>query len=391
MNNQTLRVAQLVETMTMGGAENLAVRIANALAREGHESHLIVITEPGILSDRVDPEVKVHYLGFWRSSIRNPLAFLISLRRGQSLLSSLIRAEGIQVLQTHLPGANFWGLLLELKKACPVFATIHNNQEFRYGAHDNPLLSRFRKTAYKQIIGKCHGVIAVSEKVKNSLIDDLGLSPGSKDRISVVANGVEIPVPLPPSIRTDIRKNLAIKDDLPLILAAGRLGDQKNFADLIQAASNLHQRGAAFQLVIAGEGEHRTCLEGQVSQLGLEEVVYLPGNLVNLNQVMLAADIFAMSSLWEGLPLVLLEAMAAGLPAAAYGIPGVEELIHHGENGCLAAPGKPALLADGLATLLDEPARRMEMGGVGRLFVEEHYNFERVIAELGRLYLTARE
>jgi len=157
----------------MGGAENLAVRIANALAAEGHQSHLIVVTEPDILSERIHPDVHVHYLEFWRSPIRNPFAFLASILRGLRLLKSVIENEKIQVVQTHLPGANFWGLLLELNKVLPVLATIHNNQEFRYGDRDNQLLAFFRKTAYKQILNRCHGTVAVSEKVRNSLILEL--------------------------------------------------------------------------------------------------------------------------------------------------------------------------------------------------------------------------
>ncbi len=390
MNNKPLCVAQLVETMTMGGAENLAVRIANALAAEGHQSHLIVVTEQDILSDRVHPDVKVHYLGFWRSSIRNPFAFVASLARGLNLLTSVIKSEKIQVLQTHLPGANFWGLLLEIKNICPVYATIHNNQEFRYGSHDNPMLAFFRKTAYKQILNRCHGTIAVSEKVKTSLVQDLSVGPKAAARVSVVANGVEIPALLSSDEKTNIRTELKVPQGSPFILAAGRFSDQKNFEDLVAAAGLLHQREECFHLVIGGEGEHRVALESQIQALGLTDVVSLPGNLVNLNKVMLAADVFTMSSLWEGLPLVLLEAMAAGLPGVAYGIPGIEELIVPGENGMLAQVGQPESLADGLAVVLQDSSKRFKMGQAGRQFVMQSYNFQGVIEKLTELYLDVR-
>jgi len=390
LNNKHLCVAQLVETMTMGGAENLAVRIANALAAEGHQSHLIVVTEPDILSERIHPDVHVHYLEFWRSPIRNPFAFLASILRGLRLLKSVIENEKIQVVQTHLPGANFWGLLLELNKVLPVLATIHNNQEFRYGDRDNQLLAFFRKTAYKQILNRCHGTVAVSEKVRNSLIQDLGIEESAASRISVVNNGVEIPQLLSSGEIKKIRTQLNIDEEKPLVLAAGRFSEQKNFGDLIDAAAILRDRGESFQLVIGGDGEQRAVFQDRVRHLELENLVSLPGNLVNLNKVMLAADVYTMSSLWEGLPLVLLEAMATGLPAVAYGIPGVDELIASGENGIVAKVGSPESLADGLAVLLGDPVLREKMGHTGRLMVEKSFSFSHVINELENLYLSVR-
>ncbi len=171
-----------------------------------------------------------------------------------------------------------------------------------------------------------------------------------------------------------------------MVLTAGRFGEQKNFGDLVTAAAALKNRGEYFHLVIAGDGDQRPLLQNRVRQLELQDMVSLPGNLVNLDQVMLAADVFIMSSLWEGLPLVLLEAMAAGLPGVAYGIPGIEELIVPGENGVVVPVGNPEALADGLAELLQDPLKRQEMGQAGRRFVEREYGFSQVIDKLVELY-----
>lgn len=387
-NNSQLCVAQLVETMTMGGAENLALRTANALAADGHRSHLIIVTEPGILSERIHSGVHVHYLGFWRSSISNPFAFLASLIRGLKLLSSVIEDEGIQVVQTHLPGANFWGLLLELKKACPILATIHNNQEFRYGDRDNKLLAFFRKEAYKQILNRCHGVVAVSEKVKVSLVNDLGVSKAVADKISVVSNGVEIPELLTSEAIREVRGEFKVENGQFLILAAGRFSEQKNFSDLIQVAAILRDRGECFHLIIGGDGEQKTLLQERVLQLGLNEIVSFPGNLNNLNQVMHAANVYVMPSLWEGLPLVLLEAMATGLPGVAYGIPGVDEVLVSGKNGIVVEVGKTEAMADALAELLHNPSLCKEMG-IGALdTIKNKFSFSVVIKKLTSLYLS---
>ena len=379
-------VAQVIESMGMGGAENLAVRIANSLAADGYRSHLIVIGEPGILSSRISPTVSVHYLKFERASINFPPAFVLSLRRGAALLSDVIVRNEIQVIQTHLPGANFWGLLLAWRKVCPVLATIHNNREFQYGDQDNPVRAAFRKKAYKLILQKCAGAVAVSEEVKSSLISDLGVGQAAADVISVVTNGVDIPEPLLPELSERIRRQLGVDAHRPIILAAGRFSEQKNFEDLVEAAILLRAENPDFQMVIGGDGPMWADLKAKVFENGLGEHILMPGNLTNLNEVMQAADIFVMSSLWEGLPLVLLEAMAAGLPSVAYDIAGVDEIIESGTHGITVPTANVASLTSGLVELLAREDKRRSMGQAARELVEERYSFSLLMDRLQGLY-----
>jgi len=232
--------------------------------------------------------------------------------------------------------------------------------------------------------------IAVSEMVKSSLIQDLGVGEKIAAKIAVVANGVEIPELLSSTEKEAVRAGLNIPEDIPLVLAAGRFSDQKNFADLISAAAILQDRRVLFHLVLGGDGEHRPLLETMIRELDLGEKISMPGNLVNLNQVMLASDVVTMSSLWEGLPLVLLEAMAAGLPGVAYGIPGVVELIESGETGIIAQVGSPDSLADGLELLCQDSTKRIDMGCSSRQLVEHKYNFTKVVGRLMKQYLLVR-
>lgn len=184
----------------------------------------------------------------------------------------------------------------------------------------------------------------------------------------------------------EIRTQLGLSVERPLILAAGRFGEQKNFTDLVQAADLLRRNRSDFQLVIAGEGPQLEAVRAQVVQNGLEKHVLLPGNLLNLGHVMQAADIFAMSSLWEGLPLVLLEAMAAGLPAVGYNIAGIEEIVTDEVQGLIVPTGDVAGLATSLEKLLADPNRRMIMGAAARELVADRFNFATVSARLQDLY-----
>ena len=384
-----LRVAQLIESLAVGGAEHLAVKTANYLATAGHESHLIVTRGPDVLSAKVHPQVKVHYLHFERASIRNPWAFGSSLRKGLQLITAVISNEKIPVVQTHLPGSNFFGLLLAWKKKCAVLATIHNNQEFHYGDTDNQILFRMRKMAYGKILDTCQGVVAVSEEVRTSLIRDLGAGPVAAEKISVVTNAVEIPSPLDAVRRDAIRDDLGVGPGQTLILAAGRFCEQKNFGDLVAAAVRLKESGCLFRLVIAGDGEQRAGLADQVRKLSMENEIVLPGNLSNLDQVMQGSDIFVMSSLWEGLPLVLLEAMAAGLPVVAYGIPGIEEVVADGTTGLTVPVGEPGALADGLKRLVGDDTLRRGLGAAGETRIRTHFGFAEYVEKLNGLYRQA--
>jgi glycosyltransferase involved in cell wall biosynthesis len=384
-----LRVAQIIESMAMGGAEHLAVKTANHLAAAGHDSHLIVTRGPDVLSARIQPDVKVHYLHYRRSSVKNPLAFGASLRKGVKLIAGVVQDNRIPVVQTHLPGSNFLGLMLAWKKTCGVLATIHNNQEFNYGGHDNPVLTRLRKKAYRKILDTCQGVIAVSEEVRSSLIQDLNAGAEAAARIAVVTNAVEVPPPLSPERRVALRQDAGVQPDQILILAAGRFCEQKNFTDLVTAANLLKESGTPFRLIIAGDGEERSDLMAQVERLGLREDVSLPGNLTNLDQVMQAADVFVMSSLWEGLPLVLLEAMAAGLPVVAYAIEGIAEVVADGVTGLTVPVGDAPALAGELARLAVDKDLRQRMGVAGENRIRADYSFEKYVAELTVLYRQA--
>lgn len=379
-------VAQVVETLGMGGAENLAVNIANGLAARGFASHLVVVTEPGVLSDRIDPSVHVHYLGFERSSIRRPVSFVRSLIDGRRRLGGLLRGQGVDVAQTHLPGANFLGLLLTFGTPVRILPTVHNNREFDYGEKSNPLLMRLRKRAYRAMISRCAGMIAVSQAVKTSLEAELHTSPAEAERIHVVTNGVRVPAALSTDEVREIRARYGIDDDAVFLLGAGRLSEQKNFADLIRVAALTRGGGRDLRFVIAGEGPLRDDLQAAIDAGGLRDRVTLAGNVVDLERVMGAADIFLTTSLWEGLPLVLLEAMACGLAPLGFAIDGVNEILTDGVQGRVVPVGDIEAMAAALDDLLQRPGQVAAYGAAARGLVLEAYDFETLLDRLTAVY-----
>jgi len=226
--------------------------------------------------------------------------------------------------------------------------------------------------------------VAVSDDVRRSLIEFAGTDGAG--RIVVISNGVDLPEPLDPTLLAAARARYGLTTKDPFVLAAGRLTEPKNFPGLLDAVLLLRRRGVRLRVMIAGEGPLRAFLERRVDELGIGDQILLPGVANDLPELMLGADLFVLPSLWEGLPLALLEAMACGLPVVATQIAGVADVVEDGVSGLLVPPGYAAALAQAMADLLADPTRRAAFGAAGLEIVRRNYSFERVDRELGALY-----
>ena len=374
-----MRIAQLVETLGVGGAEKLVLDIAGAFAGAGDASCIIVLNGPGPLSERVPAGVPVHYLDLDRSRRGSYLQVLGRLHRLTSDLA-------LDALQCHLPMANFFGLTLALRGRTRIFPTVHNNREFDYGATNGLLRPRLRKFAYRRMVDRCRRMVAVSQAVKEAMVEALGLRGTRADRIVVVPNGVPIPEPVTAEVRAGLRQDLGLVGEERLIVGVGRLSAQKNFQDLVEALTLLPTDGVPWRCLIAGDGNLKGDLADRIEAAGLSRRITLAGHVSDIPGLLQAADIFCLPSLWEGLPLALLEAMAAGLPVVAYRIDGVSEVVIDGEHGCLADKGRNDQLAAGLERLLADPEAAVRLGRAGRHLVTERFGFTRVAESLREIY-----
>jgi glycosyltransferase involved in cell wall biosynthesis len=160
----------------------------------------------------------------------------------------------------------------------------------------------------------------------------------------------------------------------PLIVAVGRLKAPKDFLTLVRALGRLEP--ASFEAVIVGEGPDRPLLEDEIRGLGLTDRVRLAGERHDIPELLAASDIFALASSSEGMPVSVLEAMAAGLPVVASRVGGLPEQVVHGETGVLAAPGDPEDLAEALARLVADGELRRRLGAAGRARAEQSFDLE---------------
>lgn len=227
-------------------------------------------------------------------------------------------------------------------------------------------------------------VTAVSSAVADSLVRDYGVD---RARVRVVPNGAEPPdeVGERPAVRR-VREELGAGVLRPLWVCAGRLEEQKGQDVLLDALAEVRRRGLEFVAVLAGEGRLRAALEERARHLGLEANVRFTGQVDDLGPLLAAADAVALPSRWEGMPLVLLEALARGRPVVASAVGGVPEVVTDEEHARLVPPGDVAALAAALEAFHRHPDAALRMGWRGAMLVREGYTWSRVVERFEAVY-----
>jgi glycosyltransferase involved in cell wall biosynthesis len=231
---------------------------------------------------------------------------------------------------------------------------------------------------------RADAVTAVCGAVADSLVRDYGVE---RSRVRVVPNGAD-----PPEEEEEWPAARALRDQLgagpfrPLWVCPARLESQKGHAVLIEALARVRAKGLDFVAVMAGEGSLRADLERQARAAGLGDQVSFAGQVEPLGPMLLAADACVLPSLWEGLPLSLLEALARARPVIASRVGGVPEAIEDGLTGRLVPAGDPAALALVLEDFhrRPDPARRMGLEGAAR--VQAEFTWSRVVESFEEVY-----
>lgn len=224
-------------------------------------------------------------------------------------------------------------------------------------------------------------IITVSDALKQEVLEREGLSA---KLLTTIYNGIEIEKFVP---ETDIkltRRSLNIPELGPVIGTIARLAPQKGVSYFLKAASLLKEYQVNF--LVVGDGPLREELEKEVNELGLKNRVIFAGQRENIPEILAMLDIFALSSVTEGLPLTILEAMAAGKPVVATRVGGIPEAILEGKTGLVVAPKDPEALAVALASLLGERDRISRMGANGLKLVREKFTVESMVQRTIELY-----
>jgi len=215
------------------------------------------------------------------------------------------------------------------------------------------------------------------------------LNDCAPDKLSVIENGIDVGrFAGAAGDRGAVRAALGIPADAWVVGSVGRLATEKAFPFLIRAAAPL--LGPAGHLVIVGDGAERGAIRAQAEASGVSPFVHLTGARDDVPSLLAAMDVFALSSAMEGLPLCVLEAMAAGLPVVATAVGGLPALIQDGGNGFLVPSGDEPALRARLQALRGDPALARAVAERGQAYVRQHHSGEAMVRRYTELYASAR-
>ena len=340
----------------MGGAERVMLNLAAGLAGQDMDVDLVLASAVGELLARVPQTVRVVDLGARRVLTSLPsLVHYIRSARPCAMVSAMNHANLVAILAR-------WSARVPLRLVVAEHNTMSRSTQHAASLRDRamPLLARW-------FYPRADAIVAVSQGVADDLARTTGLSG---DSIHVVHNPVVTPE-LAAQAAAPIEHPWFAPGEPPVILAVGRLTRQKDYPTLIEALAEVRRKKPA-RLLILGEGEERARIEAMARTMSLAGAVMLPGIDPNPYRYMAHAAVFAMSSAWEGLPTVLIEALAAGATVVSTDCPsGPREILEGGRWGMLVPVGDAKALAAALVAAMEAPGRRNAAEAVRRFTVAE--------------------
>jgi len=290
-------------------------------------------------------------------------------------LRKLIRQEKIDVIMSTLFYADFMAALVgKWAGARAVFS---------WETISSPLwLLPRRLYPYRTVIKLADRVVSVSQATAKWLVEERGVSPR---QIEVIPYGVDL-TRFKKAKDPKLIKELGLPSDAPIIGMVARLQPQKGHIYLFDAAAKILKAVPNTRFVLVGGGPDSEKLENIVIQKGLKDTFHFLGYRDDVPRLLGLFDIFTLPSLFEGLPNVVLEAMACGLPVVATPVDGTKEAVVPDETGILVPTKNPAMLADALIALLKNPDRAKELGDKGRRRVENEFSLELQVERFENLY-----
>ena len=352
----------------LGGAERLLALTAARLDARRFDVHVAYVLRH---KDAFAEELRGHGV-----SVHDLQAARTTDPRWVAGLARLLRHGGFDLVHTHSPVPATAARLLA-PRSLPLVHTEHNVWErYRWPTFAANAVTYRRNAA----------VVAVSDGVAESVCPRWW-TPGPLPPVEVLLHGVN-PQATPHGAvaRTHARGLLGLDEDTPVIGTVANFTPKKDHAGIVTALDRLRDRFPSVVMVLIGSGPLEAELREQVGRLGLGDHVRFLGSRADVAELLPALDVFVLGSRYEGLPIAMLEAMAAGVACVATRVGGVPEVITDGVDGRLVAPGAPAELADAIGELLADAVGRAGLAEAGRQRVRDGFSIDRAVRRTEELY-----
>jgi glycosyltransferase involved in cell wall biosynthesis len=363
VRTRSVQVLQVVLSLRPGGTERLAIELSRRL-HDAHGMHVCCLDEAGE----------------WAGELRDCGISVTSLGRVPGFSPSLGHAiarvasrHGATVLHCHQYSPFVYGTIARLWHRAGLVFTEHGR------ASDAPP-SRKRALVNQALSRLPAEVFCVSDDLRRHL----GREGFPARRVGIIHNGIGIG-PLPDgAARLRARKRLGVPAGALVVGAVGRLDPVKDLATLIQAFRTDAPRDA--RLVLIGDGPDRSFLESRLTEAGLRDRVLVTGYRQDVRELLPALDVYVNSSIFEGVSLTILEAMATALPVIATRVGGTPEVVMDEETGCLVPSRDAAALGRALRILCEDRGRAKRLGVAGRQRVEQHFSLDAMVAKYAAVY-----
>jgi glycosyltransferase involved in cell wall biosynthesis len=360
-----VKVLQLISSGGYYGAENMLLNLCASQQKAGCQNSLMIFYN-----------VHAPNVEFYERARRRGLSVRMVHCQGRAdwravrQIEECIQEDGIQLLHTHGYKADLYGYVAARRSGKPIVATCHN---WVGGTAALGIYNHLDRMALKRF----HGLAAVSDSVAQRLL----ASGVSASKIRTIANGIDVQTfeRARPSPVLDF-------DGSKVVGMVARLDLQKGFEYLLRAAHELCGAFPELKVVIVGEGPDRNEIERMIQRLGLQSRVILAGQHSDMPAIYAAMDIFVLPSLNEGLPMTILEAMAACKPVIATRVGAVPRVIQDGETGLLVDPGDTNGLRNALARLLTDSDLCCRIGAAGHDWVSRNYTSEAMALKYRQMY-----
>ncbi len=354
----------VITSLGVGGAEKVVTSLADQLVNLGHEVIIVYLTGEALITPKQD---SIQLVNLNISSARGLIA-------GSKKLRKLIKDFKPDVVHSHLVHANILCRVLRPTTTIPRLIT---------SAHNTNEEGRSRIIAYRLTDRFTDISTNVSEEAVQAFIDQHAVRSG---RMLTLHNSIStIEFNYSDKNRTKVRDELDVVHTDQLIVSVGRLNEQKDYPNLLSAIKVLSKKHQNITLAIAGDGPHLQALQKQTINLGINNKVRLLGIRTDIPSLMSAADVFVLSSAWEGFGLVVAEAMACERVVVATDCGGVREVV--GDAGFLVPPRDSLKLANALEKALElDSKERLQLGKEARNRILEHYSLAAATEKWLHLY-----
>ena len=369
-----IKVAHIITRLDFGGAQGNTLYTAASLDRARFDP--FIIAGPG---GRLKPEagqsrlVTAGRLAREISPVGDIAAFF-ELRR-------LIKGEAPDVVHTHSSKAGILGRLAAAAAGVP--AVVHTFHGFGFHPRQNFLKRAFYVLLERVCAGLSDALVFVS---RSNMETARAAGIGAPAKYRLIRSGVKLSSYPARIDRNAVRAALGLAPDSLVVLSIGNAKPQKNPGHFIEAAARLASARPAARFVFVGGGEELDSLRARARGLGLEKTCLFTGWREDSPELLAAADVFVLTSLWEGLPRALVEALRTGLPAVCYATDGVTDILKEGVNGFPVPQGDLGAFCAALARVLDDKALREKLGAGAEATDLAEFDIDYMVRQQEELY-----